>query len=119
MTSDTSRPYKLNVLRQFYDLAKTANSLTWLTGTALYNFHPDFDQVERLVVSAPQRIPKRAEFWDVENILATVCVGVRQSVARGRFPVVLLNDKRLRLAELRTALKDIPLAVLNLSLIHI
>lgn len=114
LTSDTSKPYKQDVLRRFYGLAKsTAFSLTWLTGTPLYNFHPDFEKVERLVVRADQRISKRAEFLDVENILATVCEGVRRSIAKGRFPVVLMNDKSLRLAALKTALADIHLAILN------
>lgn len=113
MTADTSRPYKLDVLRSFHAAKNGARSTTYLTGTDLYNFHPDFDQVERLVVTAPQRITKTAQYWDVKNILATVAEGVRRSVGKGRVPVVLQNDKSLKLAELETALADLRLAVLN------
>ena len=112
-TADTSRPYKLDVLRSFYAAKNGARSITYLTGTALYNFHPDFKQVERLVVTAPQRITKTAQYFDVKNILATVAEGVRRSVAKGRRSVVLVNDKSLKLAELETALADLRLAILN------
>lgn len=113
LTADTSRPYKLDTLRAFYAAKSGAKSVTYLTGTDLYNFHPDFDLVERLVVTAPQRITKQAQYFDVKNILATVAEGVRRSIGQGRFPVVLLNDKSLKLAELKTALADLTLAVLN------
>ena len=113
LTADTSRPYKLDALRSFYAAKNGARSITFLTGTDLYNFHPDFDLVDRLVVTAPQRITKTAQYFDVKNILATVAEGVRRSVQVGRFPVVLLNDKYLRLVELETALADLRLGILN------
>ncbi len=113
LTADTARPYKLDALRSFYAAKNGARSITYLTGTALYNFHPDFEQVERLVVTAPQRIKKTAQYLDVENILATVAEDVRRSVGKGRVPVVLVNDKSLKLAELKTALADLRLAILN------
>jgi hypothetical protein len=113
LTADTSRNYKLDALRLFYAAKNGARSITYLTGTALYNFHPDFKQVERLVVTAPQRITKTAQYFDVKNILATVAEGVRRSVGKGRVPVVLVNDKSLKLAELKTALPDLRLAILN------
>ena len=114
LTADTSLPYKLDDLRSFYAAAKNgARSITYLTGTDLYNFHPDFDQVERLVVTAPTRIKKTAQYLDVDNIVAYTVESVRRSSATGRVPVILRNDKGIKLAELETALADLRQAVLN------
>jgi hypothetical protein len=113
-TTDTSRAYKLDDLRAFYSLArKLAKSITYLTGTPVYNFHPDFKTLERLRITRPQSVEKTVEYVYTPNVLATVAEGVRRSIARGRFPVVLLNDKYLKLAEIEAALNDVRLAILN------
>ena len=113
-TSDTARGYKLKVLRQFHkDAQYFAKSVTYLTGTDLYNFHPDFQKLERLTVTAPARIQKAATLIDANHVLATAVQAVRSSVEAGRFPVMLLNDKFLKLAETEHALQDLSLAILN------
>lgn len=114
LTSDTSRTFKLDVLRKFYSTAKLlAKSGTYLTGTALYNSHPEFEQVERWTIRADRKIEKTAYLYQAEQVLAAAVAGIRQSIERGRFPVLLLNDKYLKLAEVETTLQDLKLAVLN------
>ena len=113
-TSDTGRGYKLKALREFYAIAKDlAKSITYLTGTDLYNFHPDFLKLERLTIKAPQRVSKAVTLTNAGHVLATAVQSVRTSVESGRFPVLLLNDKDLKLAEVKHALKDLSLAELN------
>ena len=112
-TSDTSRGYKLKTLRRFHAIVKAAKSVTYLTGSDLYSFHPDFLKLERLTVTAPARIQKAATLIDAGHVLATAVQAVRESVNAGRFPVLLLNDKFLKLAEVKHSLKDLSLAILN------
>ena len=112
-TSDTSRGYKLKTLRRFHAIVKAAKSVTYLTGSDLYSFHPDFQKLERLTVTAPARIQKAATLIDAGHVLASAVAKVRESVNAGRFPVLLLNDKFLKLAEVKHSLKDLSLAILN------
>ena len=114
LTADTSRGFKLSDLRFFYNNAKQyARSVTCLTGTPLYNFHPDFVEVERWTITAPQRREKSVYILNCENIAATTANLFRDVVANGRVPIVLLNDKYLKLKALETALKGYNIAVLN------
>ena len=116
LTADTSRGYKLADLRYFYNNAKQfARSLTFLTGTPLFNFHPDFAEIERWTITTPQQREKSVYIIDCGNIAATTAQYFRESVAAGRFPVVLLNDKYLKLAALTAALKGYNFAILNSS----
>jgi len=113
-TSDTARGYKLKSLREFHTIAKNLQiPVTYLTGSDLYNFHPDFLKLQRITVTAPNRIQKAATLIDANHVLATAVQSVRASVEAGRFPVLLLNDKYLKLAEVKTALQDISIAILN------
>jgi hypothetical protein len=112
-TADTARGYKLKTLRKFHDIAKEAKSVTYLTGSDLYNFHPDFLKLQRITVTAPARVTKSATLIDASHVLATAVQSVRASVAAGRVPVMLLNDKYLKLAEVEAALSDLSLAILN------
>ena len=113
-TSDTARGFKLKCLRRFHAIAKDlAKSITYLTGTDLYNFHPDFQKLERITVTAPARVTKSATLIDAGHVLATAVQSVRASVEAGRVPVMLLNDKYLKLAEVEAALSDLSLAILN------
>lgn len=113
LTSDTSRAYKLADLRQFLTIAKQARTFTPMTGTLLYNFDPLFQDVECLEIRQQARIKKTAHWYNCDNILATVVAMTRRSAGAGRLPVLLLNDKKLKLAEVETALADLGLAVFN------
>ena len=113
-TSDTGRGYKLKSLREFHAIAKNLQiPVTYLTGSDLYNFHPDFLKLQRITVTAPARVTKSATLIDANHVLATAVQSVRASVEAGRVPVMLLNDKYLKLAEVEAALSDLSLAILN------
>jgi hypothetical protein len=113
-TADTARGYKLKCLRRFHAIAKDlAKSITYLTGSDLYNFHPDFLKLQRLQITAPARVSKSATLIDANHVLATAVQSVRASVEAGRVPVMLLNDKYLKLAEVTRSLSDLSLAILN------
>lgn len=114
LTADTSRSFKLADLRFFYNNAKKyARSITYLTGTPLYNFHPNFAEIERWTITAPHLREKSAYIINCKNSAATVAQFFRDSVAAGRFPIVLLNDKFLKLETLKTALSGYNIAILN------
>jgi len=114
LTSDAAPTFKLDTLRGFYATAKAfAKSITYLTGTPLYNFHPDFKDVERWTVKAEKQISKTAYLYQAKNILAATVEGIRRSIESGRAAVLLLNDKGLKLTEVKTALDGYGLAILN------
>jgi hypothetical protein len=113
LTADTSRPYKLDDVRKFHRVAKLAKSVAYLTGTPLYNFHPDIKDLERLEIRQPARVPRNASFIACDNLLASAVAAIKKSVERGNAPLLLLNDKGVRLAEIKTALAEYNLAVLN------
>ena len=113
-TTDTARQFKADDLRTAHRIAKrSAKSITYLTGTDLPNFHSAFKNVERLTISRPISRPQKAYIYDASNIQAAVVEAVNQSVEKGRFPIVLLNDKKMKLTSLSTALSRHNVATLN------
>ena len=113
-TADASRSYKVKDLRRFYRIAKrSAKSITFLTGTPLPNFHSDFKNIERLTISRPISRPQFAFIYDAANVQAAVVEAVSLSIEKGRFPIVLLNDKEVKLKGLTTALNRHKVATLN------
>ena len=114
LVSDAHRGYKLGALRRFYNIARDlAKSLTFLTGTDLPNFHPDFKKIERLVIRSKSPIKKTAYLVDAKHVLSAAVSKFEESVKAGRFPVLLLNDKSAKLAEVKFLLQGYTLAVLN------
>ena len=114
LVSDAHRGYKLSALRRFYHVARDlAKSLTFLTGTDLKNFHPDFKKIERLVVRSKSPIKKTAHLVDAKHVLSAAVSKFEESIKAGRFPVLLLNDKSAKLAEVKFLLQGYTLAVLN------
>lgn len=113
LTADTSRTYKLDDVRKFHRVAKLAKSVAYLTGTPLYCFHPDIKDLERLEIRQPARVPRKVFFIACDNLLATAVAAIKKSVEKGNVPLLLLNDKGVKLAEIKTALAEYNLAELN------
>lgn len=114
LTSDTSPTFKLKTLRKFYATVKEfAKSITYLTGTPLYNFHPDFDQVEHWTIKAEKQISKTAIFCEADHVTQATVEGMRRSIKSDRRAALLLNDKGVKLAEVIAALDGYNLAILN------
>ena len=114
ITCDTSKPYKLKDIRSFYNFAKgLAKSLSFITGTDLPNFHPDFKEIPRLVIKSDARIKKTVYLEDAKNVMASSVAKFKESADAGRFPVILLNDKNTKLEELRECFKDMTVAYMN------
>jgi hypothetical protein len=113
LTADASPAYKLRDLQKFLPAAKQAHTFTQMTGTPLYNFDPAQRDVERLEIRQRARIRKTAHWYNCDNILPKAVAMIRRSVEAGRLPFLLLNDKKLKLAEIETALQDVKLVRLN------
>ena len=87
--------------------------VTYLTGTDIYNFNPYFEGLKRWEIRQPGRTEKSLYIQRCTNIAATAAAMFKDSVQAGRFPVILLNNKELKLKALETALKGYKIAVLN------
>jgi hypothetical protein len=113
-TTDASAGYKLKDLRKFLYLREYLGfEVTYLTGTDIYNFNPYFEGLERWEVRQPGRAEKSLYIQRCTNITATAAAILKDSVQAGRSPVILLNDKSVKLKTLETALKGYKIAVLN------
>lgn len=107
-TSSTSANYQLRELTNILREAQNFESVTLLTGTELYNHHPFIRNMERVEVRLPSAL-KTFDFTDAADVLKATSDKIRISVAAGRFPLVLFNNKSEdgRLGTLKTLLKDV------------
>ena len=88
----------------------------YLTGTPLYHsFAPMLKDVPRIKYEqdGAAAVKKYVEFCKTDNTVATILKAVNQSIEKGRMPVVMLNDKNLRLAALKALTKDIKALIIN------
>lgn len=113
LTADTSPGYKLPDFQKFLAVAKLARSLTQMSGTPLPNYDPALLDIEILKIRQRARINKTAYWIECDNILAATQAAIRRSFGEGRLPFLLLNDKKMKLAEVETMLADVNLAILN------
>lgn len=105
LTSDTSPDFKLKNLRLMNRIAQTARTFTGMTGTPLYNFDPAAADIPVLEVRQKTRVKKTVNFYDTKDILQTVVEMIKRSTAAGNLSAFLLNDKKLKMASVKAALK--------------
>lgn len=91
-TSSTSAAYQLKQLTDVLTEGQTFKTFTIVTGTYLYNHHPVLRGMERIEVRIPQQ-KKTFEFVTATDVLKTAAQRIKASVAAGRFPLVLFNNK--------------------------
>jgi hypothetical protein len=116
LANATSPGYKLKALRAVMELLPLSRSFGFLSGTPLYhNFAPSFKSIPQIKYEhdAAAAIKKQAEFLKAENTLAAIVELVRRSIKKGRMPIVMLNDKNLRLAAIKALAEDIKLLAVN------
>lgn len=113
LSLDTSTHYKLDEIRAFYRLSKGARSVSYLTGTPVPNYHPDFAQIETLRFYYPPKQKRSALIIECEEVIPEVVALFSENVADGRFQVILLNDKKAKLAKVKIALKCFKIAAIN------
>lgn len=120
-TTDSAAGYKLEDLRRFLELRRRfCLKVTYMTGTDIYNYHPDFSELERVIFKREKdgQREKTLYIQRCQNIAATVAQYARESVAAGRIPFILLNDKYLKLAALDNALEGFKVAKINADTKH-
>ncbi len=96
----------LNQSTEFYA------SVTLLTGTDLYSFHPTIAAMPKIIVKVP-RPKKRFEVINYKNGITTIVEAVTKSISQGRFPIVLFNDTGAKLAALQALLSHLDIAFFN------
>lgn len=108
-TSSTSPGYQLKQLTEVLKKVKGFKSFTLLTGTDLYNHHPELRALDKVIVKLPAT-PKTFAFVEAEDTLKAAATRIKKSVAAGRFPLVLFNNKSKegRLGTLQSLLSDTP-----------
>jgi hypothetical protein len=113
-TSGASNGYLLKPLNSVIDCLrnKAFKSVTLLTGTDVFNFHPYFGQFQTLEVMAVRKAI-RYIITDCADILATAAVKAIDSIKTKRTPIIFLNNKGTKLAKLKTLLGETKVTVIN------
>lgn len=113
-TSGASQGYLLKPLHSVINCLKTKafKSVTLLTGTDIFNFHPYFEQFKTIEVKAT-RTEINYTITDCTDILATAAKKAVKSVKYKRTPVIFLNNKGLKLTALKAMLGNMKIAVIN------
>jgi VirE N-terminal domain len=112
-TSSTNRGFLLSELTDVWNISKEFYaSVTLLTGTDLYNFHPDIAAMPKVTVYVPKE-KKSLEIINCKKLIPAIIEAVKKSINQGRFPLVLLNDTGTKLNTLQTLLSHLDIAFFN------
>lgn len=111
-TSSASRNFMLNDLRRTLNLSKYFGGRCFATGTDLYNFHSEFTEMKKIIVSIPKP-KKQAAFIEAKSVIQTTINEAKESIKKDRFPIILLNNKQGQLKQVIDGLKGFGFHVLN------
>ena len=112
-TSSTNRGFLLSELTDVWNISKEFYaSVTLLTGTDLYNFHPDIAAMPKVTVHVPKE-KKPFEIINCKKLIPAIVESVKNSISKGRFPIVLFNDTGAKLNALQTLLSPLGIAFFN------
>lgn len=105
-TAATSPGFQLSQLTDALENAKGFKTVSLLTGTELFNADPYLNSLEVIEVRIPQTVTPEACFIDTTDTKKAAAEIFNQSTTAGRFPILLLNDKGLKLETLKTLIGD-------------
>lgn len=111
-TSSASRNFMLNDLKRTLRLSKSFAGRCFATGTDLYNFHTEFADMKKIIVSIPKP-QKQATIIEAKSVIQTTIDKAKESIRNERFPIVLLNNKKGQLKQLIEGVKGLDFYVLN------
>lgn len=88
---NTGAGFMYSTMQKVVALLPQFRSITTLTGTPQPEFIPTLAALPKVTVTMPQQA-KRFYRYNAKDTLKAAAVAVQNSIAKGRFPVVLLND---------------------------
>lgn len=104
LTSSASAIFQLFELTKIVENVGAYKSFTRLTATELYSHHPALRAQEILRVELPSTTKRSAKIVRAKDSITTAAEAVQASIAAGRFPIVLLNNKKGKLNKLKALL---------------
>jgi hypothetical protein len=111
-TASASKKFMLKDLKRTLRLSNNFANRSFWTGTELYNFHSDFEGLKKIIVSIPKP-SKSAQLVECKSVIQTTIDKAIESVKSGRFPIILLNNKKELLKQAIEGLKGYDFEVLN------
>lgn len=111
-TASASKKFMLKDLKRTLRLSNNFANRSFWTGTELYNFHSDFEDIKKIVVSIPKP-NKQAHIIECKSVIQSTIDRAKESARNGHFPIILLNNKKELLKQAIEGLKDFDFQVLN------
>lgn len=113
-TAAAAPKFMLRQLNGLLDTACNYKTITGLTGTPLLNLHPVTKDLPQVTIKLTGEPKTATEFIQSADPLQAAADAVQKSIAAGRMPLVLFNNKKEGLNDLFDLLKDTPgLAAFN------
>ena len=111
-TTSASKKFMLKDLKRTLRLSHNFANRSFWTGTDLYNFHGEFDAMKKITVNIPKP-QKQAFIIDAKSVIQSTIDRAKASIEGGRFPIILLNNKKELLSQITEGVKNLGFHILN------
>ena len=111
-TTSASKKFMLKDLKRTLRLSHNFANRSFWTGTDIYNFHSEFTAMKRIIVDIPKP-QKRTCIINAKSVIQSTIDRAKASIEGGRFPIVLLNNKKELLSQITEGVKGLGFHILN------
>ena len=111
-TTSASKKFMLKDLKRTLRLSHNFANRSFWTGTDIYNFHSEFTAMKKIIVDIPKPT-KRACIINAKSVIQSTIDRAKASIEGGRFPIVLLNNKKELLSQITEGVKGLGFHILN------
>jgi hypothetical protein len=111
-TSSTAAHFRLDALTRVLRIAPRFKSIIMLSGTELFNVHPAINALPIIEI----KVPKPKKFFKLINAISSTAAAaeqIKRAIKKGKFPMILFNDKGAKLEVLKELLKDYNIVFFN------